>query len=107
RTMKEGWAHTSEALPAAGQTRRAGRAPREPMVVADARDNVHAVGLAAQLVIQLRDLVGSVVGLGAAGREEGDLQVAGRNFGELRRELDGRRRAEAPIRRTERELLHL
>src|SRR5258708_39307824 len=104
--MKEPRSQWPEAFPEIGQAGGAGRTVRQAMVVANPRDDVHALRLAPQSPVETRDLVGGVIGLGAAGREVRDLELARRQLSQLGGELNRGRRAEAAVRRAERQRLH-
>ena len=94
-------------LPEDRQPGGAGGPQRQPVVVAEAGDDVDAPGLPLQLPVQPGQLVGGVVGLGAAGSEEGDLQVARRQFGQACRQPDSRCVTETVVSRVEGEVAHL
>ena len=67
-------------------------------VVGDlARDELVALALAAHAVVLARELDGGLDGLGAAGREEDAVEVAGGEAGDARGELDRARVRVAPV----------
>src|SRR2546430_8146741 len=105
--MKESWGERLKAFPEVGEACGARRGVRQTVVVANPRDDVDALGFAAKLPVETRDLVCGVVRLTAARPEIGHLEVAGREVRELGRELDRRSRSKTAIGRAERQRFHL
>src|SRR6185437_12351661 len=73
------------------------RAERRAVVGGAAGDHLVAAALAADLVVLAGQLDDRLVGLGAAGAEEGAVEVAGRDLGDLGGKLDDARMRVAPV----------
>ena len=95
-----------EHLPVGGHAGGAHRLQRHAVVGVLARDDLHLVRLALGLPVEARRLERRLVGLGAAGREEDALHVAG-ELDQLGGQRDGRDAGGADVAREVGELLHL
>src|SRR5438132_1173355 len=105
--MKESWGERLKTFPEVGEACGARCGVRQAVVVADPRDDVDALGFAAKLPVETRDLVRRVVRLTATRPEIGHLEVARRKVRELGCKPDRRSRAKTAIGRAERQRFHL
>src|SRR5438132_5126287 len=105
--MKESWGERLKTFPEVGEACGARCGVRQAGVVANPRDDVDALGFAAKLPVETRDLVRGVVRLAATRREIRHLEVAGRKVRELGCKLDRRSRSKTAIGRAEGQRFHL
>src|SRR5437879_9915966 len=105
--MKESWGERLKTFPGVGEACGARCGVRQAVVVANPRDDVDALGFAAQLPVETRDLVRGVVRLTATRREIGHLEVAGREVREPGSKLDRRSRSKTAIGGAEGQRFHL
>src|SRR5438132_8534824 len=105
--MKESWGERLKTFPEVGEACGARCGVRQAVVVANPRDDVDALGFAAKLPVETRDLVRGVVRLTATRPEIGHLEVAGGKVRELGCKLDRRGRSKTAIGRAERQRFHL